>query len=99
MKGVSNTLDMRPHAGADVEQQQHIHGHVFAGEVADLLDASLLAQHKVRSAKPGDGAIVAVHYLGVHTHQEDIALKNDWVVREAGEKQTPTRQHPSECVW
>src|SRR5437868_3788953 len=66
---VGDALHMRAHAGADVEEHQHVHRHVFTGEVADGLRTALFAQDEIGDAEAGDGAVIAVHYLGVDAHQ------------------------------
>jgi hypothetical protein len=58
---------MRSHAAADIQQEQYVRRHVFAGKIADRLGPSLLAQDEILGMKVSDGAVRAVDYLRVNT--------------------------------
>src|SRR5262249_21757913 len=77
MRRVGDALNMRPHAATDVQKKQDVHGQVFAGEVADLLWPTVLAQDEIGDAQPGDRAVVAVYHLGVHPNQRHVAAEYD----------------------
>ena len=75
-----DALHVRPHAAADVEQQQQVDRHVLAGEIADLEHLARFAQNEVGDAQPRDRPIVAVDHLCVHPEHVDIAAEDDFVV-------------------
>src|SRR5260370_32802055 len=77
MRRVGDALDMRSHAAAYVQQRQDVHGQVLAGKVADLLRPACLAQDEIGDAQPGDGAVVAVDHLGVHSDERNITVEYD----------------------
>ena|SRR5580700_7958021 len=97
MRRRSDALDMRPHAGADVQEQHDIDRDLFAREIADWLRPALLPQNEILRAKTGDGTVVAVDHLSVYAHKRYVAAKNDIVLRgprqargNAGPKQQET---------
>ena len=77
---IGDALHMRPHAAAHVQQEEHVHGHVFAGEIADGHHAAILAQDEVAGVQMNDGAIARIHHLRVDTDQGHIAAKHHVVV-------------------
>ena len=73
---IGDALHMRPHAAAHVQQKQHIHRHIFAGEIAYGHRAAILAQDEVLGVQVNDGAIAGVYYLRVDPDQRHIAVEH-----------------------
>jgi hypothetical protein len=80
VRRVRNSLDMWPHTPADVEQEQNIDRHVFAGEITDLLRAPLRNQDEIVRSQPANRAIVVIHNLRVDPDKGHIAAEDQSVV-------------------
>ena len=90
--GRSDPLNVGTHAGADVEQQQHVDRHLLAGEIPDLLRAAFFPQHEIPNAKALDGAIVPIQHLRIHAHQRDIAAEHHGLVSRSRKQKPGARQ-------
>jgi hypothetical protein len=77
---IGDALHVRPHAGADVQQKEDIHGHVFACEVTNRQHLAVYAEDEIAGVKMCDGAIARIHYLGIDADQRHIAMENQVVV-------------------
>src|SRR5204863_8562594 len=91
---IGDALNVRPHAGADVQKQQEIHRHVFACEVADRLGPPLLAHNKIGNTHPCNGAIVAIHHLRVHANQGHVTAEYDVLVLACGDQSSTSKGKP-----
>jgi hypothetical protein len=98
MSGGGNPLDMRPHTGAHVEQEQHVHRHVFASKVADFLPFAFVGENEILSAQAGDGSIVPIHYLHVYADQRNIAPEYHIAVAGRSRKKPFYRQRQQQDV-
>jgi hypothetical protein len=69
MSGGGDALNVGPHAGAHIQQQQDVHGHVLAGKIANLLGTAVFAEDEILSFQSDDSAIGTIHDLRIHAHQ------------------------------
>ena len=87
-----DALHVRPHASADVEQQENVDRHVFAGKIFDLAGLAFLAQNEVGYAQSANGAIRSVDHLGVYANQGDVAAEYHLVVTRDREEKSATNR-------
>ena len=92
MGGRDDALDMRPHAGADVQQEHDIDWQAHGSEISDLLGPAVLTQHKVFRTQIRDGPVVATHNLGVYADQGDITAEHHVVRRGRDLEQASANQ-------
>jgi len=86
------------HAAAHVEQQDHVHGHLFVREVADFADAAGLAQDEVLGGEAADSVVLGVDHLDVDARQIHVAAERDLVLRpERGRQQCEYSQFHHNC--
>ena len=81
LRSVRNPLDMRLHAAADVEQQEDIYGHAFAGKVSDGLGLAIHPEHEIIRLQTGYRPALEVDNLGIDARHRHIALENCGVIR------------------
>ncbi len=77
---IRDALHVRPHTGADIQQKEHVHRHIFAGEIANGNHLAILAEDEVAGMQVSDGAIAGIDYLGIDANQRHIAAENQVVV-------------------
>jgi hypothetical protein len=71
---------MRLHASTDVEQQEDIYGHAFAGKVSDGLGFAIHPEHEVFRLQTGYRPAPEVDNLGIDARHRHIALENYGVI-------------------
>jgi hypothetical protein len=87
MRGRGNALDMRAHTAADVEQQDQVDRHVFAGEIADVAGLAGFLEEEILGSKSGDGAVAAIYHLGVDAGEGYVALEDNVTIGGGGREE------------
>ncbi len=77
VRGVGDALHVGAHAAADVEEEEDVERHVFAGEIADFDDFSLLFENEIFRVETGDGVVVAIEDLDVDADQGYVAVEGN----------------------
>jgi hypothetical protein len=67
---------MGSHARADVQQEQDVQWHAFAGKLADRLYVSILAKHEIVDPQIRNDAVRPIDYLSVDSDQGHIGAKH-----------------------
>ena len=77
MGGRRDPAHVRLHAGAHVQQEDDVDGHLLTLEVADLLLLPVLAQDEILFGQTRDGTVGAIDHLHVHALERDVTSERN----------------------